>query len=307
MAEISLMVGTEDGLFEFGPRENKALSSHAVTAFSQQNGSTWAILDGRSLWRTRAGGSWQELASLDDGRAHCLLPAQGSVILGTSEAHVVRLEDGVLHAVESFDRVAGRDAWHTPWGGPPDTRSLCQDQSGTIYANVHVGGVVRSDDDGGTWLPTGLDIRADVHQVLAHPSGPLLVATAWGFGESRDGGHAWRFRNEGLHASYSRAVAVSNGTVFVTASRGPRQGCEAAVYRRSLDGEEPFAKCEGGLTESFAENIDTYCLAADASAVVFGTRDGSVFLSQDGGETWDGVASGLPAIRCVALGTLTAG
>ncbi len=301
MPDISLLVGTSDGLFELGSRERKALAGHAVTAFCQQNGLSWALLDKCSIWRTSDDGSWKELARLDEGsKAHCLLPAGDSLLVGTSEAHMRRLQDGVLAAVEAFDRVDGRDAWHTPWGGPPATRSLCENCRGAIFANVHVGGVVRSDDGGRTWRPTGLDIKTDVHQVIAHPAGAVLVAAAWGFGESRDDGHAWRFFNDGLHARYSRAIALSGDTVLVSVSRGPRGG-EAAVYRRPLEGDEPFVKCERGLPEWFADNIDTYRLAADGARVAFGTREGSVFLSGDGGETWNGVASGLPAVECVTI------
>src|SRR5207249_1971591 len=83
-------------------------------------------------------------------------------------------------------------------------------RAGTVYVNVHVGGVVRSRDGGRSWTPT-VDIESDVHQVLAHPSRAevVLAAAADGFGVSRDCGASWRFITEGMHAHYLRAVAVS--------------------------------------------------------------------------------------------------
>lgn len=57
-----------------------------------------------------------------------------------------------------------------------------------------------------------------------------------------------------------------------------------------------------GLPEWFSDNVDTGCLAARGRMVVIGTEDGSVFLSEDGGERWDDIAKGLAPVRAVALG-----
>lgn len=300
MTEVSCLVGTEDGLFELGGGGGKALAGRAVTCLVAENGSFWCVLDGRGICRGSPDGDWKEVAALAEGRARCLLPDPDGLFVGTSEAHLMRLRSGALEPVEGFERVEGREAWHTPWGGPPDTRSLCRDAQGTLYANVHVGGVARSRDGGRRWLPTGLDIRADVHQVASPEAGLVVVAAAAGFGVSRDGGSRFRFENDGLHSTYARALALGDGTVYMTASRGPRGG-EARVYRRPLAGGVEFARCERGLPDAFGDNIDTHCLAASGRLVAFGASDGSVWKSADAGETWEQAASGLPAVRCLAL------
>jgi photosystem II stability/assembly factor-like uncharacterized protein len=168
--------------------------------------------------------------------------------------------------------------------------------------NVHVGGVVRSPDDGKTWEPT-MNIDMDVHQVFAHPNhrGHVFVASARGLGVSEDGGRSWTFSTDGLHAPYCRAVAVCGGHVLVSASSGPR-GTEAAVYRRRLDGSGSFEKCRDGLPESYEDNIDTFCLAARDQHAVFGTEEGAIFVSTDEGNTWHAseAAQGR-AVRCIAL------
>jgi len=168
--------------------------------------------------------------------------------------------------------------------------------------NVHVGGVLRSTDGGAAWRPT-LDIEHDVHQVLALPARPglVLVAAADGFGLSEDSGDTWRWDNAGFHAHYCRAVALADDTVLLSASTGHR-GRRATVYRRLLDGRERFERCQGGLPEWFADNVDTGCLVARGRTVVIGTEDGCVFLSADAGEHWDAVAKGLAPVRAVALG-----
>ena len=97
-----------------------------------------------------------------------------------------------------------------------------------------------------------------------------------------------------------RALAVSGTTVVVTASTGHNSN-RAALYRRPVDSDGPFEKFETGLPEWFPQNIDTFCLTASRAGFAFGTDDGQVFASYDGGEIWTLVVEGLPPVRCVAL------
>src|SRR5204862_4188602 len=99
---------------------------------------------------------------------------------------------------------------------------------------------------------------------------------------------------------YARAVAVSGEAVLVSASTGPR-GRKATLYRKPLDGSAEFVRCKEGLPW-FDDNIDTGCLAADGSLVVFGTDDGRVLRSLDGGARFGLVTKGLPTITAVTIG-----
>jgi hypothetical protein len=294
----SILIGTSDGLREL--EKPAGLEGQTVTALAPAGPDLWAIAEGTSLLRSAGGGGWVVVADIEAHRGRCVLPLEGmGALVGTSEARLLRLRSGRLEPVGSFDQVDGRDHWYTPWGGPPDTRSLTRDAAGAIFANVHVGGIVRS-DDGEAWKPTGIDVDADVHQVLAHPSQPglVLAATAYGLATSTDSGKTWAFDTEGLHASYCRAVAVSGETILVSASRSHR-GDQAALYRRMKGG--PFERCRDGLPEWFADNIDTHCLAAGDGVVALGTSDGSVYLSRDHGATWEENTEGLPSIRSVVI------
>ncbi|MFQ5948778.1 MAG: hypothetical protein ACE5KX_07955, partial [Acidimicrobiia bacterium] len=243
----------------------------------------------------------QRIATVEGLRANCLLPDGDDVLVGTSEAHLLRLSDGSLQPVEPFERTPGRESWHTPWGGPPDVRTLSRGVDGTLYANVHVGGVARSEDGGDTWTDT-MDIHADVHQVLAHPTEPGLVvaAAAIGLGISTDSAQSWRFEAEGLHGTYLRAVTIAAQTVVVSASSGSG-GRQACVYRRALDGNGEFHRCRDGLPEWFSDNVDSACLDASGSSVVLGAPDGTIYVSADEGESWAETARGLPPVRCVSF------
>jgi hypothetical protein len=307
--EHRILVGTVGGLWDLDGGGGSSVEAHAgspVTALAQQDKRTWAIVDGKALTVRDGDRGWETIASIEGAPATCLASTSAGVLVGTEEAHLWRLEGRRLLAVDSFETVAGRDAWYTPWGDPADVRSIAAARDHTtagsaIYVNVHVGGVVRSDDRGRSWRPT-VDIEADVHQVIIHPSEPnlVLVAAYEGVGISRDGGDSWEFVTAGMHAHYCRAVAIAQDVILVSASTGPA-GKRSTLYRRPLSSRADFERCRTGLPTWFDDNIDTACLAAAGSVVVAGTEDGRVFRSGDTGVSWDLIAHGLPAVRCVII------
>ena len=304
MAEV--VIATRDGVYRVDPVTGRGdngqqeLSGQDVTALARDESGWWGIAGGRSVVTSRAPGRWEAVGHVPGTEGTCLYPAPDGLLVGTAGAHLLRLTAGRLELVQSFEHVEGRVEWYTPWGGPPDTRSLSLSPDGVVYVNVHVGGVLRSADKGRSWKPT-IDIDADVHQVLAHPSEPSLVfaAAAVGLALTQDGGASWSYETDGLHATYARAVAISDGIVLVSTSRGPG-GHQAALYRRSLTGDT-FERCTEGLPQWFSSNIDTACLAASGPVALFGTEEGSVFLSEDRGETWRVLTEGLPPVRSVGF------
>jgi hypothetical protein len=300
-----IAVGTSGGLFVADGDSLLAVdrvAGRSVTALAGTRDRWSVLLDGRTILEGDVRGHWHERAVIGPEAGTCLASIRDGLLIGTEQAHLLRLTDGTVERVVSFETVEGREAWYTPWDDPPDVRSIAIGAEGALYVNVHVGGVVRSHDGGGTWAPT-LDIESDVHQVVAAPRRPgvALVAAAVGFGVSRDGGASWEFLTGGLHARYLRAVTVSGDAVLVSASTGPR-GRRSALYRKPLDGSEPFVRCTDGLPTWFEDNIDTACLAAAGALVVFGTGDGRLFRSLDGGVRWELMAKGLPPITCVTVG-----
>src|SRR5262245_29450748 len=303
--EPRILVGTEGGLREFGLDERparEAFAGRTVTALARDARHAWALIDGREIW-SEEGERWQKRAAVAGPAATCLTPDAAGLLVGTETAHLLQLVGDRLEPIDAFEHVDGRETWHTPWGDPADVRSLAVDAAdGTIYVNVHVGGVVRSGDGGRTWMPT-LDIEVDVHQVIVHPIRPktVLVAAFDGFGLSRDGGDSWSFEVAGLHAHYARAVAITDATVLLTVSTGPN-GRRSALYRKPLDGPGEFERCREGLPEWFNDNIDTACLATAGPLVVFGTEDGRLYRSRDGGVAWEFLAKGLPSVRSVLVG-----
>jgi hypothetical protein len=293
----TVLVATSNGVHAWDDTgtPDVSLQGRPISTLARDDDDVWAILDERELWRR--GDEWRHVADLDGLRATCVASIEGEIFVGTSEARLFRLEpDRVLRAIEAFDRVEGRDAWYTPWGGPPDTRSISEWDD--IYVNVHVGGIPRTSDGGATWTPT-IDIDADVHQVTT-AEGLVLAACAEGLAVSTDRGATWSMRTDGLAATYCRAVAVCGDLVFVSSSSGPRGG-RAAVSRAPL-ASGAFERCEAG-PGWFDGNVDSYCLDAlpEGTLVAFGTPDGRLYASADAGETWEERAAGLPQIRRVLV------
>ena len=296
-----ILVGTVDGVREIEESGRWEPTRHAgipgaVTVVAPEADRLWAVVDGRAVWRTEGPDLWLHVADLKGLRATCLAGTRAGVVVGTSQAHLLRVAGDGLELVGSFDEAPGRERWFTPWGGPPDTRSISEDGD-AVYVNVHVGGILRTADRGQTWQPT-LRIENDVHKVLARP-GRLYAACARGLAVSPDGGGVWTFHDEGLHAAYCRAVAVCGDALLLSAAEGP-SGRRTALYRGTLDGAS-LQRGGKSLPEFFDSHIDSLCLDAvpGGELAAFGLGDGSVYASLDQGGSWDLVASGLPRINCV--------
>lgn len=297
----SIITGTSEGLLFLNNEQHVELEGYSITALASSSDGLWAIADDNSVWHHNSKGEWSQVALVNDLQLNCILPIQDMVLVGTSGACIIRIADGNMHRINCFETVEGRDEWYTPWGDPPEVRSLAAGQSGELYVNVHVGGILRSTDRGQSWQPT-IDVHADVHEVRTVPDYPELVlaATAQGLAMSRDKGNSWSFDRTNLHADYSRAVAICGETILMTASTGPRTN-KAAIYRRPLNHRGAFEKCERELPEWFLDNINTGTLATLGNFVAFGTSDGRIFLSNDAGSTWQQIAAGLAPIRCLNL------
>ena len=294
-----IIVAALDGLHPFDDQGRPGEVQHAgrsVAAVAPARSELWAVLDGSQIWH-QIETEWRHVADLDRFRATCLARVDEDLFVGSSEARLFRLEGETLEPMSAFDEAEGRSGWYTPWGGPPDTRSIAN-WDDDVYVNVHVGGILRSHDRGATWTPT-IDVDADVHQVTT-AEGLVLAACAGGLAVSTDRGTTWSLRTEGLEARYARAVAVCGEAVLVSSSKGPRGG-RAAVYRADRAGGV-FERCPAG-PGWFDDNIDSYCLDAlpDGSLVAFGTSNGRVYASTDAGASWDERASGLPPVQRILV------
>jgi hypothetical protein len=301
LPQLSLMAGTSKGLWILDAQPRIELEGSVVNAIAPHGDEIWAIVDHHSIWHRQPNREWHHVAAHENLRLNCLLPIDNTVLVGTSEAHLMQLVGGRLQSIDSFDQAETREDWYTPWGGLPDVRSLAVGSSGERYVNIHVGGILRSMDQGQSWQPT-LDLHADVHEVrtVSDRPGWVVAAAAEGLAISRDGGDTWEFDQAQLHATYARAIAVCGDTLLMSVSTGPR-GSQSTLYRRHLDRPGTFEKCDRGLPEWFSHNINTQCLDASGTTAAFGTQDGQIFYSPDAGSTWNAIAVDLAPVQCLSL------
>ena len=287
---MSLLVGTATGALRLDDDEPFIVGTRINHITVDEYG--WWALDGRG--RVHRNGE-VVVTMPPDVAPLCIQPTPDTVWIGASEARLYAYERGAVMEDEFFAIAPGRDSWYTPWGAPPDIRSMTLDADLTLYVNVHVGGILRYDDTG--VAPT-VDINSDVHQVVAHPNlqGAVFAATAQGLAHTHNG-HEFEFRTEGLHATYCRAVAVLEDHVLISASTGPRTS-QGRLYKTGLwDG--PLVPLTAGLPEWFPDNINTHCLVVRDGSVFAALAD-TIWRSDDEGESWMEVATGLPKITCLA-------
>lgn len=290
---MAVLLAHDDGVVVLGPDGVETLLGGAVTSLATDaDGHPWTLHPDGAV-RRHDGTAWFEVGRLGPSlRGSCLLPRGDHALVGTHEAHLARVDADGCVLLEGFEHAPGRDRWYTPWGGPPSTRSLTVSPDGALLANVHVGGLLRSDDDGTSWEPL-VDIELDVHQVAAGPDGLLVAACgAGGMVLSDDGGRHWHHAVDGLHGTYCRAVALADGHALVSASTGPFTNA-AALYRADLAHPGRFERCDRGLPEWFGANIDTHWVAGRDQTAAVATDDGEVYLSLDAGKHWDRLAQGL--------------
>ena len=170
-----------------------------------------------------------------------------TLLIGTDEgAYVYRLvgEEGPAERVVAFDELACRKDWSTPWGGPPAVRTLAKTQDGFCYADIHVGSIMRSPDEGVSWEPVTPELHKDVHQVTTCPADDnrVYANTQNGVYVSADRGHSWENRIEGLPRRYGTGIAVhptDPDLMIATVQNGPRGGgawlCRSDRRRRDVD------------------------------------------------------------------------
>jgi hypothetical protein len=305
MSSPHVIVATwDDGLFVIGTETRHELAGHGVRGLvADRRGGVLAIVDGKSLRRRAADGTWQTLAHGQVALA-CCLAMSDAILVGTEDARVLRLTAAAeLEPIPAFDRVAGRETWYAGTAlvdgelrGPPlGVRSMCATcDDRTILVNVHVGGICRSTDGGRSWHPT-IDIEADIHEVCAHPQRAevLAAAAAVGLCISTDGGASWSKERDGLHAPHCSAVAFSGDEVLVAAATDPFAP-EGTVYRRSLTAGGSLRPIEAGLPRWFDGLPDTACVATRDGHIAIVDKGGCLYRSADRGRSWSRHAARLP-------------
>src|SRR3712207_4199813 len=97
-----VLAGTSDGLLFLDSRQSVELKGYSITALASSPDGLWVIVDGNSVWHRNPNGEWHRIASINDLRLNCILPINGAVLVGTSQAHLIRIADGSTNRINCF-------------------------------------------------------------------------------------------------------------------------------------------------------------------------------------------------------------
>ena len=276
------------------------------------HGSLHASADGGRTWQERSNGLTEHnvysLAAVrHDGRMR--------LYAGTEPAHLFTSDDlGLewreLPAVRSVPSVP---QWSFP--APPHVGHLKHitfdpTEPTTVYASIEVGALLKSSDGGATWQELAGGYYEDVHRLLVHPQNPRRMYMTGGNGlyVTSDGGAAWEHSTdrESAIGGYPDGLVLhprQPELMFITAAHhSPGTWREShfagARISRSRDGGQSWEVLGNGLPDRLQGSIEALCLEdwGESCSVFAATTAGEVYASDDAGEHWSVIVSGLAPI-----------
>lgn len=227
-----------------------------------------------------------------------------------------------------------KSLWYNPrrkeWtGGGLDfagIHSVCVDprNSKHVAVGVSCGGVWVTKDGGETWACQATGMRAaymppeqayepnaqDPHRVVHCPANPDVMWAQHhnGIFRTTDGSASWKEIENVQPSGFGFAAVVhpDNADIawFVPAVKDEERIPVNAkvVVTRTRDGGESFEQLSKGLPQEHAYDI-TFRHAMDIDetgrVLAFGTTTGSLWVSEDDGDSWQTIAEHLPPIYCV--------
>ncbi len=267
--------------------------------------------DSGKTWEARSNGMTQNnvyslAAKRIDGRVR--------VFAGTEPAHLFVSDDLGLNWSElpNLRSVPSVPKWSFP--APPHiahVKHINFDPTNpkTIYASVEVGGLLRSTDGGAHWEEFP-DLYEDVHRLMIHPRNAqfLYAVTGRGLYVSPDAGANWEQWTQGEDeiGGYPDGFVFRPSDpelIFMTAAHGApgtwrTTHFAGARISRSKDGGRNWEILRNGLPDRLQASIEAFCLeeSGESCVILAATTSGDIYCSEDLGEHWQVIISGLPPI-----------
>jgi hypothetical protein len=215
------------------------------------------------------------------------------LLIGTTPPYIYRVgEEGPAQRIKTFDDLEVRSQWYTPWGEPAAVRSMASTTKGLVYADIHVGSIMRSPDNGRTWEPVTPTLHKDVHEVSTTPASERRVYanTYLAVYVSNNKGDSWEHRSKDLNNRYGRGIAVNPedpDTILCGVSDGPTGGNVHGQLYYTEDAGINWTHITHGFPDSTMKNIDTFHIAYTEKDVAWVTDENILFMSRDRGKTWE--------------------
>ncbi|MGD2064198.1 MAG: exo-alpha-sialidase [Nitrospirota bacterium] len=193
-----------------------------------------------------------------------------------------------------------------------------------VTVAVSVGGLWTTRDGGDRWeligsglrnayMPPGMagdPVSQDPHRVVSCAADPdrLWMQHHNGIFRSDDGGESWQELSDVPPSAFGFAVAVHpadpDTAWFIPAVKDEQRIPVDArvVVTRTRDGGRHFDVLDRGLPREPAYDLvyrHALDISRDGERLAFGSTTGSLWVSDDQGETWQAVSHHLPPIACV--------
>lgn len=274
--------------------------------------------NGVSISRDR-GATWSH-AGLTGVQVMSVAVAPGDpdrLYAGVRPPGVYRSDDGgeTWTECDAFRSIRGRRFWRSP-ASPPFTAyvqaiAVSPADPDMLVAGIEFGAVVRSTDGGESWSNHRRRAIRDCHSLAWHATdGTHVYEGGAGIRKrpgavSVDGGDTWQKPGGGLDRGYGWAVAADPADPdcwYVSASTGPSAAhgggdAKVAVFRR--ESRSGWNRVRGIPGDSMVYGLLTDPERPDHLWV--GQADGSLWFSEDRGETVVELDSRLPAIDRVVV------
>jgi photosystem II stability/assembly factor-like uncharacterized protein len=238
------------------------------------------------------------------------------VYAGTEPSNLYRSEDGGRRwqRLPALDALPSRPNWSfppRPWTHHLRTIALHPSDPDRLTVGIELGGVLRSQDGGASFIDHNPQAHSDAHQLLTHPLAPERVyeVAGQGIARSEDFGATWGRLEQNLDRHYAWAQAIGPADPdlwYVSISRSP------FAAHGDGDGQARLLRSNGnGWTDiatwgsSPALRRMPYALITvpeRPGLLLAGLRGGSLLMTEDTGESWTELELELPDVVDLATG-----
>ncbi len=308
---------------------------YAAAASEWHGAGVWRSPDMGETWTLSSEGlTYGDEGDLKLSKISGLTASHGRLLAGAEAAGLFEsTDDGATWSLLStLDGQPGRSIWNDPGNQPPGHLGMPAilpdpNQRDHYWIIIQGIGIFETTDNGASWTPRNSGLRAEwprefedvgfcVHKLVMSPADTtrMYQQNHCGMHRSDDGGMSWTEITEGLPTDFGFAAAAhphDRDTFYVIPLDGGHGRVmpdgHAAVWR-TRDAGSSWERLDRGLPHENAHlgvlregmTIDTL----DSPGLYFGTSTGQLFASADEGESWDEIASYLPAIASVSVAVI---
>jgi photosystem II stability/assembly factor-like uncharacterized protein len=272
------------------------------------------------MFRSPDGGStWQEInkgITYKEIWSVAQRPDTGEIFVGTGPVSIFKSANrgDSWEDLEGIRTLKDSEEWTFP--NPPHVAHVKgMDLAGDrIFCALEEGWLVRSLDAGKTWETVREGTHFDSHFVVTLPDDAAKVISTSGHGvyRSEDGGATFSPSSDGLDCQYLAQIVVhpsKPNTLFTAAAEVPPpfwarrpEGANAGFFFSEDQGRN-WHRILAGLPDQIKPAPRATAGAPDDPDSYFvGMTDGSVWMSDDGGETFRQIITGAPPVQSITVG-----